>query len=416
MGRGRRHTAILALAIILLAGYLPYNALSQSEMPALSWNKLANNTILVETEFYSLILDGDKGGITRLAVKDGGSQVDMLRDGDLIPIPLIDITTGPGGGEYTRSLGNLTYTLDYPSSLSLGNWSVEVVYNDSLKLVVELKPGDSALEDIKPATAVARITFHSWTPIIEYTLTITNPTSDTLMLSGRNGSAVIGVRINDGDTTWRYAVRTGGNISIVDSVDAPAQDVSKVFLFRSLDGRIRYIAYIGVEPGAEAVKGFRGISTGNYTSNETFNLLLDYGDPELGPGESINISLTFTYIKANPFLLSEIGILEDVIEIDEKVLADIKTAAAYQDIINDLNETVNSLRERVKNLQQTLEEKNKKLEECKGCEDYWKTELNVLKNRVDQLEANARNAGLRQVIAFIAGLILGFIGVRYAFR
>lgn len=413
-----RHMArALPLLLLILAPLIhPVTVHSQPQNPPLDWS-LYNNTLVVNTDNYNLQLDGEAGGIVKLALKLGQIQYDLLKNGEVIPIPMIDIIREGNQPEpIYKAIENTTYELTTPGSLSLQPWTIDVVYNDSMKLVARLTPSEEALRDIQPLQAYAEITFYSWTPIIDYKLIIQNNGTSPETLTGRSGGATIGILVNDNTTSWRYLVNRGGTVEEVVELNAEWGNITSVALIKKIQDRLAFMVSIQPLEKPERVKGLQGVESGNYTSDTTFTILLDMGQITLQPGGQATLEYRIAYIPAKPLQLAQAELLDEALQVDPKILDDVRIGFNYLEEIQNLNNTVQSLRERVNNLQKTLQEKDKKLQELQGCEDYWKTELNAAKERINQMQERVQNAGIKQVASFIVGLLLGFIGLRYAFR
>ncbi|MCE4601641.1 MAG: hypothetical protein F7B18_00485 [Desulfurococcales archaeon] len=408
---------VLPVLLLILAPLIvPITVHSQPQKPPLDWS-LFNNTLLVNTDNYNIQLDGRAGGIVKLSLMLGQIQYDLLNDGEVIPIPLIDVVREGNQPEpIYRTVGNRTYELTTPGSLSLQPWTIEVVYNDSMKLVARLTPSGDALRDIQPLQAYAEVTFYSWTPIIDYKLVIQNDGTSPETLIGRNGGATIGILVNDNSTSWRYLVNRGGTVEEVVELNAEWGDISSVALIKKVQDRLAFVVSIQPLEKPERVKGLQGIESGNYTRETAFTLLLDMGQITLQPGDQVELEYRIAYIPAKPLQLAQVELLDEALQVDPKILDDVRTGFNFLEEIQNLNNTVQSLRDRVNNLQKTVQEKDRQLQELQGCEDFWKTELNALKERVNQLQERVQSAGLKQVASFIVGLLLGFIGLRYAFR
>ncbi len=413
----RLPTISLILIIVMLTP-LPLTVYSQQNMdkPTLDWS-LTNNTLTVTTDNYRVVLDGDKGGITIFSIRLGQIEYNLLQDGDIIPIPVLELVSGEPSTGFTRTRGNETYTLDYPGSLSLMPWTVEVMNESDTMLVVKLTPSEQALQDLEPLKAYAIVTFYSWTPLVGYKLVLVNNGDTGYTLEGRGGGAAIGILVNDQSDTWKYGVEYNGTVREYDTLDLEwDNNIDGVFLFKRVQGRLAYMATLIPEIEPVKVVGTKGLKSGNYTSNTTYTLLFDLGTVNVPPKGETVVKFKISYLPAKPLQLAQVGLLDAAVQLDEGMLQLVKQGFTYLEEIQNLNSTINSLRERVKNLQEELRKKDEKLAECQGCEDHWKTELSAAQEKIKVLQDRLEKAGMVQVAAFIVGLLLGFIGVRYAFR
>ncbi|MCE4599798.1 MAG: hypothetical protein F7C81_06340 [Desulfurococcales archaeon] len=387
---------------------------------------LSDNILTVENDFYVFKLNLTRGaGVFEWSIKVEGSPLDMVRS-EPYPLSLLihALSGGKSPSEFTIKSEDKLYKLDYPGSLGYYSWNAEVITNESGVLVVELKPSLDAMTDIEPLDVSVRIAFTQWSPVVEYDIVFTNQGDSPVELTGVNGTVDVLLVVDDGvPGVWWFAVgsRDGYTYNVDlynETMSVPGGDVDSIIIYRkSRDERPTFASFINPVDGTPSlVEGVKGFNSGNYTKPTSVLVKMRYPSSMLNPGETYEIKFRVGYIEFAPLQASIADLTPYMLKIDPEMGKDLKLGVGYVREIKRMNSTIQSLRDRVKNLQEKVEEQEKKIEESKGCEDYWKTELTVVKKRLESLREKAQRAALIQVASFIIGVILGLIGGIYAWR
>jgi len=337
----------------------------------------ANGTIVVETLFYRVSVNASNGVPISFQAKDlEGAPYTVNGEP-----PGIVIVYANDTGAYLVEWG-----------------SVELVDAGENHRILVLSQPTNAPEGLQ-----ATIVFSSIYPFIDVIL---EPAGEGLLYVGT---------VLSPDLEWTMAA-SYYNISVF---EASAADLTGLTAF---PGPIVSLAALG---GANAtafdylvalypIPGYATTSlAGTYNASQIngtgtlFTLVYPLG------GEQGKIGVRATIAKYSAYTLAMSGAYEAVAAVYPGAVDDLKNLVYFEKVVALFNETIANLRDTINRLQEENANLTKTLEEYKGCEETWKSEVNVLKQRCDTLNSMLQSAGIRTVAAFVGGVILGLIGGLY---
>ncbi|GAB6147780.1 hypothetical protein [Stetteria hydrogenophila] len=441
--RGGSRPSVVKLAALALALLAASHAsfFARALAQAGGWYAVDENKGLVnvETDFFNVTLDLSKGGgLTSATLLYGGVEANPLQAAGCLPSLFIyaysnTSSNAPGASMINVTCGGKTSAVSYPGLLALKPWRASVVYADDETLLLRLEPGPEASVDIEPIKLTVEARFYRHLPVIDYTITFTNPASEpvelySLELAGsRWGPIVELVAGDESPESWNltvlYTLESGGARLESSSKSgylvsfANASRVDAVALLKS-QPTPRYL--VAVEPYtkpalAELVKGYADLSS------EAVRARLIYPLAVLQPGESYVISFRVALAWWDPGSLSLAGLGGLYCKLGDPTR--LKSVFEHESTIENLTRQLSSLREQLNETKARLEEAEKRAEdaekragELKGLLSKCMADYNYTKARLEAANAKVKRAGAQAVAALLAGVVLGLAGYRYAIQ
>jgi len=379
--RWRSGIAIMLLALLLATPVLAH--VSEAASVYLTY-ALVNNTIIVQTLHYRLVLDANKGGIVEMNLtNDFGEEYVILNN---VTIPLLSLIVN---GDVLRN--GVISVIGESKDMQL---LIKVTYNTSYGNVTQ------------------KITFYSWTPEIQVEVAAENPVPNmTIVLI-----ASIYPSVNETvKRVYTYAEKENITSKII-TVDGVHQVVEgEIPISIATIGLVQ----IGNETGPSNISFFQGIALigGDLPAKlvtksrfEESGLACYREELSFTNFTSTVISFLVTNYVPSVLALPPFAVpLSAVADLDNNldIIARLnKYIQNLKDQIDTLNNTINTLTDRLEQLQ-------KELDAYKGCEDHYKQEIAARDYQIQRLQERLNTTGMIEIAVFIVGIVLGIVAGRY---
>ncbi len=387
-----RLSLLAVLAVLLLHAAAPVAGAQLSVKIA-----EVEGTISVETPFYKAKISPELTGpgLVGYTIKTPSTASTTMSPTIPFPAFLIDVpgantTNGTVPGYWTGGWRIVEY-----QTLDDGTGYVKIETSDNLT---------SSLGGLK---ITVEAYFDPLSPYITYKVKIENTGDQAFTLSSMLGGPAFYIVADNGAGNWSVLVyendsiefadnytSTTGNIVLVDSKTSPLYAARL-----EAEGAAKYIAGVGHGPLDE------NATTGAFIASV-------FPEETVEPGSSVSYTARLLLMGVGIVQLDRAGLLDVFLRAFPQLVDQFNTSLDFQAKIDELNKTVASLRERLDNLRKANEDLQKQLQEYQGCEDFWKQEVKVRDTKIQTLEDRLQSAGMIQVAALIAGLLLGLAGGR----
>ncbi|MEM0366160.1 MAG: hypothetical protein QXJ70_03775 [Acidilobaceae archaeon] len=412
---------LLGLVICILILASPINSLiaySEQELIGLKL-RVEMNKVTVLSPFYHITFDLNRGfGVVGWVIRnDRGEFIDLIGGGYPLPSLVLNAYTRDNlTGRYTFILGNRTYTIPL-STLVYNEWDFEIYSNTSELITLIFTPSSRAQVDIDPLTITVTAKFRLWSPSVEFTFEIYNPSNKTIAVRGPRGGPELYLIAYSGDhDKWHGVIADtglpffGGTLLSEGSVNiAISLDSASLVYIDSINNKsiVRYIAGLRVlEPQSFYVQFSRGLTFGDaFIANAmALNLTL----PEtllIQPGGSKTIRFLVSYIPYNPSLVISSGLESSLLVAYREY-----PAILFNLTTIDTNELIKNLSRIIQTLKDNLTRLDTRVRELEGLKSYWDTEIKIRDSTIKELQSRLGRQNLISISLMGIGLILGVIG------
>ncbi len=436
----RRATSYIKLTLLslLLLIILFSTTIKVTAQTANFGYKVGGNEINVWTPFYNLTLNLTKGiAIDKIVYKNGNKVLNLDSCFKSYPTLLLFATTNSTNDKYEVKLGNETYYVTYPGSLSFYPWKVKSIkkFNDHMVLV--LVPSTPALADIKPLLVEIKMIIYYYNPLINLTLTFINPSNNNIILKGRevNGTIYgpeIGIALcKTRASGWTQGIMMmkDGNLSIKVVTLNNLSDIIRnnkvkmVFLYapRGSPSPIYIMALKPINSSPEGVTGFSSVllsplgTKGKPKKLFLYSGILIYKPINLKPKENtslnLNIIIAYTPDPASIFVYNLNDFYyawnKEVFNYDLNQTFKFGEMSKNLTILKAINKNLN---EKISNFEKKCDNLTKEIGEIEGQLNYFKTNNKILSNNFAQISTELKRYSIKEVGLFILGLFIGILG------
>ncbi len=389
---GPRLALLILLASIVLHAVAP---LASAQLTV----KIAEveGAIAIETPFYKAKLSPELlgPGLVGYTITTPTTAATTLKPAIPLPVFLVDL---PGTGEANGTV---------PGYWS-GGWKiVDYKTMDDGSGIIRLETGDDLVNKLSGVKITVEAYFDPLTPYVTYKVIVENTGDQAVRLSSMLGGPAFYIIVDNDAGNWSVMTYDNGNIEFTGNYTGPG---GALVLVDSTTNPV-YAATLDVDG---AIEYMAGAGHGPLEGNATTGAFMAGVLPEaiLEPGSSIEYTAKMLIIGVGIVQLDRAGLLETFLQTFPQLAEQFNTSLDFQTKIDELNRTVTSLRDRLDSLRKANEELQKQLQEYQGCEDFWKQEVKVRDAKIQTLEDRLQSAGMIQVAALIAGLLLGLAGGR----
>ena len=356
---------------------------------------LENNTLTVDTEFYSIKLNASVSGIIEdITVKSSRGRIDVFDNG-LPSIFSATIWVLDSNGEPLEI------------DLSSVEWNISVLENTSSLLVASFSPslvGYNASIDVRIIAS-----FRASIPYFTYLLAVRNSGEGELSLSSPRGSVAVRVGFNNTGHNVSFTAYTiaGGYRPV-----AFTNETELTWIFGQAPSTIIALAS-GEEPVfAVMTRPLNPVperALARTEGNSSVVTIL-YPNATLKPLESMLISIDVGYIPADPVPLALAGIADALDRLGPEASSLVEDLIRLPSQVEAMNRTIQDLEERVESLQERVENLTDELKNYQGIESFYKSDIRKLQDQVNRLRGELRSSNERMIAGIAGGIILGFIG------
>ena len=395
--------------------------------------------ITVSTDYFNLTLNLSKGAtITSATLFYGGESANPLEAAKYLPSLFLFVysntsANAPGRSTVQFTYNNETYTASYPGLLASRPWAASVVYSDNETLVVRLEPGPEASTDIEPVKLYVYVRFYRHLPIVEYTITFTNPSNEvvrlySISLAGSEWGPIIELVGGDGspqdwNLTVLYTLGIGGvKLDTSNETDyvvdvSQASSVEGVALVKA-SPEPRYL--VALEPYTkpalvQLLKGYAGVI------DEAVRARLVYPTVVLSPGGNYTIHLRLAFAWWDPGSMSLAGLASLYYKIAGP--GPLKSVYEHDWVVDNLTRQINDLQRQLNDTKAQLEDARKKAKEAsrragelEGLLSKCRADYNYTATRLNAMKAEVKKTGMYAVTSLTIGVLLGLAGYRYALQ
>jgi hypothetical protein len=436
--RSAINLAVLVLAILVIAWPL---ASLESLAAEEAWYSidLEKGIMAVTTDYFNLTYNLSRGAaITSTTLFYGGEAANPLEAAKYLPSLFLFVysntsANAPGRSTVQFTYNNETYTASYPGLLASRPWAASVVYSDNETLVVRLEPGQEASTDIEPVKLYVYVRFYRHLPIVEYTITFTNPSNEavrlySISLAGSEWGPIIELVGGDGspqdwNLTVLYTLGTGGvKLDTSNETDyvvdvGQASSVEGVALVKA-SPEPRYL--VALEPYTkpalvQLLKGYAGVV------DEAVRARLVYPTVVLPPGGNYTIHLRLAFAWWDPGSMSLAGLASLYYKIAGP--GPLKSVYEHDWVVDNLTRQISDLQRQLNDTKAQLEDARKKAKEAsrragelEGLLSKCRADYNYTATRLNAMKAEVKKTGMYAVTSLIIGVVLGLAGYRYALQ
>ncbi|MEB3860358.1 MAG: hypothetical protein LRS43_04015 [Desulfurococcales archaeon] len=382
--------------LVVLAALNPLAASNRVEaQTTLIESSLANGTLIVDTEFYTVRLNTSVRGVLEDVVLKGvDGRVDVFDPGaPSFLSPLISVVGS--GGEVLEI------------NLSDAEWEIGVLENTSNLLVASLTP---SLEGYNVSLDVnVIVSFRASLPYFTYLLAMRNSGDEALSISGPRGSVAVSVGFNniEGNVTFAAYTVAGGYRPVVFENES---------LIKWVFGETQS-SLLAIAPGEDAefivftrpVYPLPSTALGEAGGNSS-SITVFYPNMTLNALETRTLSLDIGYVPADPIPLALAGLGDAMERLGGNFSAAIEYLISLPERVEEMNATIRNLEETLESLRSQVDNLTETLERYQGIEDFYKSDVKRYQDLANRFREELRGSNQRMIAAATAGIILGFIG------
>lgn len=386
-----RKDAVLLLVLVAASLFI-YSPISRAQgvvaqpipSPYLNVTE-TNQTIVIRTTYNELIINKNTSSPTAVYASKGNNPPLQVNPTSL---PAIDILYVSGGATHRVKWSGYQVIqrspdiveADFTGSMENSTLTLRLVMS-SLKPYIDVvltAPGGPTMYYL--VFPINESIAGNWTQAISYysgATLVSQPTNITIMTTGLGLDAVTLLGLKQAGNTTKVGFIAG---------------------YSNLPGYQSPVEAGGLYPSK--------LQDNPYNATSGFILLT-----AAYPGEApFTAGIRLVLSNYDPYAVLASG-LEEPVKTAYPVAENDYGAVIYTDeLLTRLNQSLNVLRERLTNLTRENANLTKQLSEYKGCESYWKNEVNVRESQIDRLTQRIHREGAISVAAFFIGALLGAIG------
>lgn len=417
---------ILALIVCTMLLAVTPSMVFAERNPPFVISEAKGNLVTVSNYYYTVRLDFSKGLTVQswVVILPNGSRVELLRDGHLIPSIILNAYVDKPTGRYEFEFNGSKVSIPL-STLASKPWSYRVTANTTELLVIEARPSEEALVDVKPLHVEATLKFRIWSPSVEYTIVFSNPSNETITLTGPYGGPEVLVVVNDGAPgNWILALADTGLGYLGGTSDVkPGEPIKTVSLEAAALVRLAnvtaktsmlYLAgFKPLQPLSYTVLYQVGVRADNVTIPDPVVMRLIMQPVTLKPGEVFQLRFTVAYIYREPAVIAQSGLEPAAIIVDSGVLSQLIGLANVEELIRNVTKPLN---DRIKELEGNISKLESRIRELEGLKSFWDNEISIRDREIGRLKSQISRANIIALGLLALGLVLGFGGGLLASR